>query len=136
MKANLKFKDYVVNSIEFKNNLSFDNSPIEIDFDINSEVNFISDKEFFLGLEIEIFRDPEKNNYPFNFKAEIIGTFEIDTDNEVEKNKLAEQNSVAILFPYVRALISTYTSASNVSPIILPPINVVKYIQNKKKKGI
>ncbi|MDC4241301.1 protein-export chaperone SecB [Clostridium tertium] len=136
MKANLKFKDYVVNSIEFKNNLSFDNSPVEIDFDINSEVNFISDKEFFLGLEIEIFREPEKNNYPFNFKAEIIGTFEIDTDNEVEKNKLAEQNSVAILFPYVRALISTYTSASNVSPIILPPINVVKYIQNKKKKGI
>lgn len=136
MKANLKFKDYVVNSIEFKNNLSFDNSPVEIDFDINSEVNFISDKEFFLGLEIEIFREPEKNNYPFNFKAEIIGTFEIDTDNEVEKNKLAEQNSVAILFPYVRALISTYTSASNVSPIILPPINVVKYIKNKKKKGI
>ena len=136
MKANLKFKDYVVNNIEFKNNLSFDNSPIEIDFDINSEVNFINDKEFFLGLEIEIFRDPEKNNYPFSFKAEIIGTFEIDTDNEVEKNKLAEQNSVAILFPYVRALISTYTSASNVSPIILPPINVVKYIQDKKKKGI
>lgn len=136
MKANLKFKDYVVNNIEFKNNLSFDNSPIEIDFDINSEVNFINDKEFFLGLEIEIFRDHEKNNYPFSFKAEIIGTFEIDTDNEVEKNKLAEQNSVAILFPYVRALISTYTSASNVSPIILPPINVVKYIQDKKKKGI
>lgn len=136
MKSNLKFKDYVVNNIEFKNNFSFDDSPVNIDFDINSEVNFINENEFFLGLEVELFKDAEKNNYPFNFKVEIIGIFEIDCDDEKQKNILSEQNSVAILFPYVRALISTYTSAANVSPIILPPINVIKYLQDKKLKEI
>lgn len=136
MKANLRFKDYVVNNIEFKNNFSFDDGPVDIDFDINSEVNFVNESEFFLALEVELFRDAEKNNYPFNFKVEIIGSFEIDCDDDKQKNILSEQNSVAILFPYVRALISTYTSASNVLPIILPPINVVKYLQNKKLKEV
>lgn len=136
MKADLRFKDYIVNNIEFRNNVSFVEKPVEIDFDINSEVNFINESEFLLGIEVELFREAEKNNYPFNFKVEIIGSFEIECDDEDKKNILSEQNSVAILFPYVRALISTYTSASNVVPIILPPINVVKYLQNKKLRGI
>lgn len=136
MKANLKFRDYIVNSIEFKNNFSFVDSPVEIDFDINSEVNFISENEFFLGLEVELFREAEKNNYPFNFKVEMIGSFEIECDDTDQKKILSEQNSVAILFPYVRALVSTYTSVSNVSPVILPPINVIKYLQNKKLKEV
>lgn len=136
MKADLRFKDYIVNNIEFRNNVSFVEKPVEIDFDINSEVNFINESEFLLGIEVELFREAEKNNYPFNFKVEIIGSFEIECDDEEKKNILSEQNSVAILFPYVRALISTYTSASNVAPIILPPINVVKYLQNKKLREI
>lgn len=135
MKSKLRFKDYIVNNIEFNNNFNFSDNPVTIDFEIDSDVNFTNENEFLLGLEIEIFREAEKNNYPFNFKAEIIGFFEIDTDNQKEKEILSEQNAVAILFPYVRALISTYTSVSNVQPIILPPINVVSYLQQKKQKA-
>ncbi|MDK0942049.1 protein-export chaperone SecB [Clostridium perfringens] len=135
MKSKLNFKEYIVNNIEFNNNLNFLDGPVTIDFDIDSEVNFINETEFLLGLQIEVFREAEKNNYPFNFKAEIIGSFEIDTDDQEEKENLAEKNAVAILFPYVRALISTYTSISNVQPIILPPINVVGYLQQKRRKA-
>ena len=134
IESKLAFKNYEINNIEFKNNLSFKDEVVEIDFDIDSEVSFISDNEFILGLSIEIFRDMEKNNYPFNFKVEIMGMFEINTENISEKQMLAEQNSVAILFPYARALISTYTSISNVQPIILPPINVVSYLKIKKEQ--
>lgn len=135
IKSKLTFENYIVNSVDFKNNIEYnDDRPVKIDFDIDSEVHFLDDNHFLLELAIEVFRDAEKNNYPFNFKANIMGKFEIFTNNEEEKNKLAEQNSVAILFPYVRALISTYTSASNVSPIILPPINVVKYLEEKRKR--
>lgn len=134
MKSKLRFIDYIVNNIEFKNNMEFDNSKeVKIEFDIDSEIEFVDDKKFMLGLEIELFKNPEENNYPFSFKAEIIGTFEIDSDDENEKKNLAEKNSVAILFPYVRALISTFTSASNVEPVILPPINVAQYLENKRR---
>lgn len=41
-------------------------------------------------------------------------------------------NAVAILFPYVRALISSYTANANVTPLVLPPINVNQLLRNKK----
>lgn len=134
MKSNLKFNDYVINNIEFRNNLSFQevDGGVELDFDIDSGTEFVDEKKFILGLQVEVFRQAEDNNYPFNFKVEVLGTFEIDSVDPVEKENLAEKNSVAILFPYVRALITTFTSASNVQPIILPPINVVKYLESKR----
>ena len=38
---------------------------------------------------------------------------------------------MTILFPYLRALTSVYTTNANVGTLILPPINVVKYLENK-----
>lgn len=132
-KSKLSFKDYVVSKIEFKNNLECDEDQITIDFDFDSKIEFKNDREFDLHLWVELFKDAENNKYPFNFRAELIGFFEIDQCDENKKKIYAEQNSVAILFPYVRALITTYTGLANVNPLILPPINVVKYLENKKK---
>lgn len=39
-------------------------------------------------------------------------------------------NAVAILFPYVRSLISDLTSKGSDDPIILPPINVNSMLEN------
>jgi len=50
------------------------------------------------------------NDYPFEIKVKILGIF--------------ETNVIAILYPYVRAIISTYTAQANVPALILPPINV------------
>lgn len=131
MKSKLKFIDYVVNNIEFRNNYNYDAKKTKLDFDINSAVDFTDDSHFSLGLQVELFRDAQENNFPFNFKVEVIGQFEIEASSQEERMKYAEQNAVAILFPYVRALISTFTAASNVQPVILPPINVVGYLKEK-----
>ncbi|MDB2160497.1 MULTISPECIES: protein-export chaperone SecB [Clostridium] len=133
-KSKLSFKDYIVNKIEFNNNIKCDNKEITMDFDFDSKVEFGEDDKFILYLSVELFKDAEKNNYPFNFKADLIGFFELNEVEESKKQVYAEQNAVAILFPYLRALITTYTGMANVQPLILPPINVAKYIENKKKK--
>lgn len=99
MKADLRFKDYIVNNIEFRNNVSFVEKPVEIDFDINSEVNFINESEFLLGIEVELFREAEKNNYPFNFKVEIIGSFEIECDDE--EKKIYYQSKIQLLYYFL-----------------------------------
>ena len=44
------------------------------------------------------------------------------------------KNAIAILYPYVRALISTYTANANINPLILPAINVNKLIENSEDK--
>lgn len=130
--STLKFKNYIVEKIEFNANFNYSGDEKEIDFDLDSKYA-IENNNFVLHLEIIIFPDAEKNDYPFTMKVKIIGLFEVDSEED-EKTKLdfAEKNSIAILFPYLRALTSVYSSNANVGTLILPPINVVKYLSDKK----
>ena len=43
-------------------------------------------------------------------------------------------NSIAILFPYIRAFVSTLTLQANVTPIVLPTLNLTN-LQEKLKKN-
>jgi preprotein translocase subunit SecB len=43
-------------------------------------------------------------------------------------------NSIAILFPYVRAFISTLTLQANIPPLVLPTMNLVDLAGQLKKK--
>ena len=47
------------------------------------------------------------------------------------KIKGFEANAIAILFPYIRAIISTYTANANVAPVIIPPMNINVYLRKK-----
>ena len=44
-----------------------------------------------------------------------------------------EANAIAILFPYMRAIISTYTANANVAPVIIPPMNINAYLKEKHR---
>lgn len=135
-KSKLRFKNYIVESIDFKSNFNFSGEEKSIEFDLENDYEF-EDNNFILTLEMEIFPDAEKNDYPFSMRVRIIGLFEVESElTEKEKIDFAEKNAIAILFPYIRSLISVYTSNANIGTTILPPINVVKYLENKKKKGI
>lgn len=55
----------------------------------------------------------------------IEGQFEFDKDlTDPVKESFFNVNAPAILFPYVRAYISTLTALSGINPIILPTINL------------
>lgn len=129
----LSFKNYVVENIEFNTNFECSGKQQEITYDLDSEYS-IEENSFILHLEIIIFPEAEKNDYPFTMRVKIAGLFEINSqiDEDAQKN-LIEKNSIAILFPYLRALISVYSSNANIGNLILPPINVVKYLENKRK---
>lgn len=133
MKSQLRFIDYIVEKVEFYNNFN-DNEDVDLDFDISSEIELSGDEDniFLTRLNIEIFRDAKKNGYPFSMNLTISGIFEFENIDEEMKKSFMEVNSVAILFPYARAIVSSYTANSNVTPLILPAINVVNYIRNKK----
>lgn len=38
------------------------------------------------------------------------------------------------MYPYIRSVVSTYTSMANVPPLMLPVINVNKYLENRTDK--
>lgn len=136
MKSSLRFIDYIVDEVSFKNNYG-QSDEFEIDFDIKTSVNYKDDNKFILKLNLNLFDNKvNKEDAPFFMRVCVIGIFETDNDIDDQlKEDLAEINSVAILFPYVRALVSNYTALANVSPLILPPINVIKYMEEKKKES-
>lgn len=129
-KSKLIFKKYIVDEINFKYNEKFIDKPVNLDFDIDKEVEYISEKEMQIRLIVHLFKDTEKD-YPFKMKVAIKGFFEIENNNE---NINFEPNAIAILYPYIRSIVSTYTSNANVMPLILPVINVNKMLQDKERR--
>ena len=74
-------------------------------------------------------KNAKENNYPFEMEIEITGYFQIESvSNEID----FEPNAIAILYPYIRAIASTYTASANINPLILPAINVNKLIEDQK----
>lgn len=127
----LKFEGYIVNEVYFKKNEKFknNNEGTTIDIQILPKVNIKKDNMDII-LNTEIFTNAIEKNYPFEMKVRITGKFII-------KEELAQRfvkNAIAILYPYVRAIISTYTASANINPLILPAINVNKLIEDQLKK--
>lgn len=133
IKSNLIFKGYVVDEVFFKINEEFDDSnPVKIEFDIDDSTEFDNEtSQMSIELKLEVFKEMKKNNYPFSINVTLTGLFKTNGDNI----EVFRPNAIAILYPYLRSIVSTYTANSNVSTLILPPINVIKYIESKKNKS-
>jgi len=77
-------------------------------------------------LKIGIFTLQELSKVPFQIKIEIEGYF--NWDDELEKNAvlldtMLKQNAPAILFSYVRPLITLITVEANMPPLVIPLMN-------------
>jgi preprotein translocase subunit SecB len=120
-----------VNSVNFIFNENYSsNEEINISLKIDSNVEELNKEENVskVSLMISIFNEREIIEVPFKLDIKLTGIFKVIGKTN---NKLFEENAVAILFPYARSLITLYTTNANLPALILPPINVVAYIENK-----
>ncbi len=128
----ITFLDYRVNKVEFINNSEYNGEEVDIDFDMAVELRTAEDgKEMIVVLKTNIFEPTEEKVYPFKMSVEVEGYFKSNFEQEDDDIKKYGKNAVAILFPYVRALISTFTANANVTPLILPTINVNKLLNKE-----
>lgn len=125
-KSKLIFNKYIVKDVLFEYNENFKERPVEIEFKINKNVNYDKDR-MIVDLKVKIFEKDDK--YPFHMAVSIRGFFTIENNDE-EMN--FEPNAIAILYPYIRAIVSTYTANANINPLILPTINVNKLIKEEE----
>ncbi len=111
-----KFDQVNINSLNHKNNelsLSFDTKGLYSQ----------SDSEYYLTFKISVFNDNQNDN-PF-VVVQCVGTFKFE--NVANINEIPDffyRNSIAILFPYVRAYVSLITTQANVPGVILPTLNL------------
>ena len=128
IKSNLRVEHYIVDFVEFKNNPDFEGEETSLEFVPRAEFH-VEDNDLLVFLSIDVFRDAVKHNYPFEMSVSVVGYFKISDPEDIEKYK---PNAVAVLFPYVRSIISTYTAVANVNPLILPTVNINKMLSEKE----
>lgn len=92
---------------------------LQIDFKPTGVLN-LSEKTFLLELNVKI-SDKEST---LKIEVEFSGyfTFKDSLEEHFENYLLA--NAPAIIFPYVRAYVTTLTSLSGITPVILPTMNL------------
>lgn len=135
IKGKISFEEYRVLEINYKLNREFDSDePIIMSFEIGHDYQ-IYEKGMNVQMGVNIFEDSESNGYPFEMKVDVEGIFSFE--GEVDGEKFLA-NALSILFPYIRAIVSSYTSLANIPPFTLPTINIQQYLidteNNKNNK--
>lgn len=130
----ITFQDYRVNKVFFQVNEEYNGEEVNIAFkvDANFEVSENNDQMTVI-LKTEIFPPQDGVVYPFLMEVEVKGFFQ-KVDDSQENIMNYAKNATAILFPYVRSIVSTYTASANVTPLILPTINVNKLLEETEEQ--
>ena len=128
----LKFESYAIDEIVFKRNSNFnpENKPDKVEFGIKKSKS-IEGNKMIIKLYTCVFENSEENNYPFEMSVCLTGYFEFA--DETGKYDF-EPNAIAILYPYIRSIVSTYSVNANVGVVLLPTINVNEMLKNQNNE--
>lgn len=107
--------------IDIKEDASTLNQDLSVS--INARGNIKEGNKFILRMDVAI-SDEDKN---VSIRTNLMGEFEFDTIlTEKELDSLFCANAPAIMFPYVRAYITSLTALSGIDTIILPTLNMTR----------
>lgn len=103
-------------------------SEVSLEIDNNIKVIKMSeeDRTAIVILSLEFFKDRELKEVPFKLEIEIEGMFEWDTELEetsVNLEVLLQENAPAILYSYLRPMITTMSIDANLPPLVIPLMN-------------
>jgi len=123
--SDIQFEHYIVTEVKFDYG-TYDSK----EFEIIPNFGLFNDGD---GGVVEVnFFITEEN---FQLSGKVAGFFSYnETLSESDVKSLLAGNGLAILFPYVRSTITNLTSAINIPPLILPTINILKYVKEKHEK--
>ena len=109
---------YTINRIKMEPNAKFEIKP-----QFSRTVRRVqeNDKLWFLALEVKV-ESTEESPKPFNLKARLVGVFEAeDIQDELDRQDLVI-NMTEIVYPYLRAAVSSLTANAFINPMMLPVI--------------
>ncbi|CAC5917902.1 preprotein translocase subunit SecB [Staphylococcus aureus] len=117
--AGITFLNYVVDTMNYKTNASFDREKVDkikINEEIDAKIDIINDdNNAIITLRSAL---EENENVPFSFEVIIVGYFEYNKEesDDILFKDFLRTNAIAILFPYLRSIVSDLTGKSNIYP--------------------
>lgn len=131
----IRIERYFVNKASFVRNSSFhgDTKQFKISPRFYRHISMETEELYVVTIGVIIDGKEEENPLPFCVDVEVGGVFRLTNVSEDEKKKALCANASFILFPYIRATVSSIMSVSGVSPIILPVMNVNRVFAEQEK---
>lgn len=130
MKSDLKFVNFVVPKFLFEKAEIDESADL---FSINPQAVIIrSSKQIHINFDVDIL-DAENN---FNLKMFCIGIFDYETEDEEIVLNFMSLNGPAIVFPYIRSFVSSYTALSGFDTITLPTLNLANFKEKLRNNFI
>lgn len=105
-----------------------DKSSSEAQIGIATHVESIGAGKYQVSLSLKALKERE-----YEALVSITGYCEIDEDTP-DRDKILQENAVAILFPYVRAEMTLLTAQPETEPLIIPAINVRALIKQGREQ--
>lgn len=123
----LKFVDYKIGDINFKLKKGFVYDLENIEIATKLKRNIIKGENGQFQLNLYVTLGSEDNNQPFILQVELMAIFETESDID-----MLVDNATAIMYPYLRNVITGITSICNIPPIVLPVININKMFEDQE----
>ena len=123
----LQFHNYSVEELTFKKVPVLDGQhEFQLHPNFNHELIDLGDNKYDVKLSIEI-RPEDDQPMPFQLRVIIVGHFTyIDDATNPDlntKKQVLQNNTVSILFPFLRQIVATLTNSANVATLMLPIMN-------------
>ncbi|MDG0820973.1 protein-export chaperone SecB [Staphylococcus equorum] len=128
--AGISFINYIVDTMYYKTNPNFDaknNEKISINEEIFADIDISKEENVaIITLQAKL---EEAKEVPFSFDASIVGYFEFNPEKSggIEFKDFLKTNAIAILFPYLRSIVSELTGKSNRFPSYNMPVRNIAY---------
>lgn len=122
----LQFLNYTVQELSFQNiPVSPDKTEFELRPNIEKKIEEASGGRYNVTLTFSL-SPSEENELPFALYVSLVGHFKLNMKDEPTnafKESILNKHAVAILFPFLRGIISQLTSCANIQPLIIPILN-------------
>jgi preprotein translocase subunit SecB len=132
----LKLNHYSVEKIDFHLNKNFNpkaTPTISLNPDFRRNIRKIDENKALVELTVLI--QTKEIQLPFYLEVTIGGLFTLDhwEESETKLNQMKNQ-TIAILFPLVRSLVTVVTANSNIPPLMLPLLDVAALFEESEKR--
>lgn len=123
----LKMTHIVFDEISFKR-LGFQNKKErETQFGVGKHVEKLGNGKYQVSLSAQVVRENE-----YEAEVSITGYCEIPEDAPY-KDRILNENAIAILFPYVRAELTLLTAQPETEPLVIPAVNINAMIRQTEE---
>lgn len=134
--AGISFNDYFVKELSYKRNENFDpkNGKLVAPLDANFGYN-INEGKAYVDFKLTLGNLTDLRS-GFEVKVNVVGEFSYNEEESdgISFDDFIKENAIAMLYSYVRPMVSDIITRSNEFPnYILPVINVRRLIENHRK---